>query len=70
MTPDPKTGLVDILDLGPTEPANSKAEPGAPVSIKMFPVDAREAMRNPKAKMKDNSPRYVLAESYVAPTPA
>lgn len=66
MTPDPATGLVKVIDLGPTEETkrNDPTWKGEPVELKMFPVDVRETLNHPKAKLKDGSPRFVLAEHY------
>lgn len=60
MTPDPKTGLVAVVDRG------GKDTP----TIRMFPVDAKEAFVRGGVLKSDNAPRFVLAESYVAPTTA
>lgn len=69
MTPNPATGLVEVLDLAPTENAKRGEPPGAPVTVKMWPVDAKETFTK-AIKLPSGAPRYVLAESYVAPDPA
>lgn len=61
MTPNPKTGLVDVVDRGHKEVGHV---------VKMHPVDVREAFIRGGVLKSDNGPRYVLAENYVAPDPA
>lgn len=66
MTPDPKTGLVAVLDLGPTENVKGSRDP---LPVSMFPVDWAETSRA-RHILKDGTPRFVLKESYVPPDPA
>lgn len=57
MIVDPKTGLVAVVDRAP-----DKA--GVVNTIQMHPVDAKEAFLR-GGVLKDNKPRYELAETYV-----
>lgn len=59
MKPDPQTGLIAFHDLGSKTPEKP---------IKAWPIDWTEtSARN--FTLKDGSPRFVLAEDYVAPVP-
>ena len=60
MVIDPKTGLVEVVDRGAK---------GGPETLKWAAVDVFPNIRL-GGNLKDEQPRYVLAESYVPPEPA